>query len=402
MMNRSRCPAWVVLGLVVVCAGCGTSSADARAFADRPLPPPPYDATSSAGPSGEEPTPGSTLTEQSLEGRSLRRGGGMRLAAQSHTPPPPPSGEKVVVSGEVNALTEDVSALAAAIRAHAAEAGGEIASDLLDGDAEHARATLVLRLPPDGVGPFVDWLAARATLDARRLEATDVSRKAVDQALAIHNLEITMARLQELAQRPNAALKDVIDIEREMTRVRGDLERIRGEQSLLADRVARATLTIGIYLKRGVHVEPELKFELVPHLTLLHFLDSGARTQTRGGGGVSLMFSRWFSLEMEVLPRHAGDARSFLFTASVASYSDFLGGGRRRFFNPYLGLRAGGGTVNDFGTFAYGADVGLEIVHYKMFLVEIVGRAMGLRYHHDVSPHGDIVLEGILGAGVPF
>jgi hypothetical protein len=27
MMNRSRCPAWVVLGFVVVSAGCGTSSA---------------------------------------------------------------------------------------------------------------------------------------------------------------------------------------------------------------------------------------------------------------------------------------------------------------------------------------------------------------------------------------
>lgn len=54
------------------------------------------------------------------------------------------------------------------------------------------------------------------------------------------------------------------------------------------------------------------------------------------------MFSRSFSLDVTVLPRHDADARSDLFSASFAGYSDFLGGGRRRFLNPYLGLRLGG------------------------------------------------------------
>jgi hypothetical protein len=211
-----------------------------------------------------------------------------------------------------------------------------------------------------------------------------------------------MARLQELAKRPNAELKDVVEIEREMTRVRGQLEALHGAQRLLDDQVARATLTIGLSMKRGVHVEPELKFELIPHLSLLHLVDAGGRVANRGGLGVSLMFSRWFSLDFEMFPGKGGDPRSYLVTAATGLYSDFLGGGRRRFLNPYLGFRAGGAKLNGFGAFAYGAEAGLEIVRFRLFLVEVVGRALGLWYNRDNPPTSDILLEGTLGVGVPF
>jgi hypothetical protein len=133
-----------------------------------------------------------------------------------------------------------------------------------------------------------------------------------------------------------------------------------------------------------------------------HLVDAGGRNANRAGLGISVMFSRWFSLDFEMLPRRDADARSYLLTMTTATYSDFLGGGRRRFFNPYLGLRAGGAKLNGFNGLAYGADVGLEIVRFKLFLVEISGRAMGLWYHRDNPPTSDIVLEGLLGVGVPF
>jgi hypothetical protein len=263
-----------------------------------------------------------------------------------------------------------------------------------------------LRLPPATAVPFVDWLGTQATVESRSLETSDVSRMYVDQELAIKNLQITMGRLQELAARRDAQLKDVLEVERELTRVRGEIEQLEGEHRLLGDRIARATLTVSVLPKHGahppdIHVEPELKFELVPHLTVLHFLDAGvARAQTRGGGGVTLMFSRAFALDITALPRHEGDARSFLFSASVATYSDFLGGGRRRYGNPYLGLRAGGGSVNTHGVFTFGAEVGVELVRYKLFLLDVTGRALGFIYGRGVS--NDVVLEGALGVGVPF
>jgi hypothetical protein len=84
----------------------------------------------------------------------------------------------------------------------------------------------------------------------------------------------------------------------------------------------------------------------------------------------------------------------------MAGYSDFLGGGRRRYLNPYLGLRVGGGLVNDHGTFSFGGEVGVELVRSKLFLVDVTGRALGFIYGSGVP--NDVVLEGVAAVGVPF
>jgi hypothetical protein len=46
--------------------------------------------------------------------------------------------------------------------------------------------------------------------------------------------------------------------------------------------------------------------------------------------------------------------------------------------------------------------VGVELLRYKLFLVEITGRALGLWYHRSSAPTSDLVLEGTVGVGIPF
>jgi hypothetical protein len=114
------------------------------------------------------------------------------------------------------------------------------------------------------------------------------------------------------------------------------------------------------------------------------------------------MFTRAASADFEVLAPRGGDPRSYLFTFAAGLYSDFLGGGRRRFGNPFIGLRLGGAKLNGAGAFAYGADAGIELVRYRTFLVELTGRAIGLWYNRDALPKNDLLLEATLGLGVPF
>lgn len=335
-----------------------------------------------------------------------RRGG-----AQARVAAPAPAGhgdEKMVIDGALTLRTADVEAVTRDVRAHAGEVGAVVVGDTVSVTADGVHAVLRLRLPPNQAVAFADWLGQRATLVSRHLQAADVSRQFVDQEVAIKNLQITIDRLRELAQRPNGALNDVLAVERELTRVRGELEAIEGQHRVLQDQVARATLTVTILPTRTalpptppVAAEPELKFELMPFATLWHFLDDRpGRGQTRGGGGVSLMFARAFSLDFTFLPQHQADRRAYLFGLSVAGYSDFLGGGRRRFLNPYLGLRVGAGSIDDHGAFLFGGEVGVELVRYKLFLVDLTGRALGVIHGHNVP--NDVALQGVLGVGVPF
>jgi hypothetical protein len=386
--------------LALLAGGCGHAHAAGR--------PAPADMVEPAAIAAEADEQGVNLeSEASAPPRAATR---LALQGAVHTPqagdrPPPAPSRQVIVSGSVILRTVDVSGLVRVVRDHTSAVGGSVVSEEVHGNAEEGNAQMRLRLPPDAASAFVDWLGEQATLESRTLSATDVSRTYVDQALAIKNLQITMERLQELAARANTALKDVLEVERELTRVRGEMERLEGEHRLLGDQIARASLNVSILPKRGVHppdihVEPEMKFEVVPHLTVLHFLDQRARAQTRGGGGLTLMFSRAFALDFTALPEHDGDARSFLFSASVAGYSDFLGGGRRRYLNPYLGLRVGGGLVNDHGTFSFGGEVGVELMRTKLFLIDVTGRALGFIYGSGTP--NDVVLEGVAAVGFPF
>ena len=359
MRDAARC---AVLVLSTSLAGCGTTQALAR--------------HAPAGvPAEETPSPGTP-------------------AAVPEVRP-----EMRTISGDVSAVSNDVAGLVEGVRAHAREVGGSVAREDVSGDAAHRQATVTLRLPPPAVIAFIDWLGARATIESRHLEDNDVSREYFDRDVAIRNLEVTLERLRELARRPGAELGDVLEVERELTRVRGDLEKLRGEQRLLADQVARAALTLTLAARP---TEPALKFELVPHLTRLHLVDAGARAADRTGGGVTLMASREGSFDFEMLAPHGADPRSYLFTFATGVYSDFLGGGNRRFGNPYIGFRFGGAKMNGHGAFAYGADVGVELLRHKLFLVEISGRALGLWYHRSSAPTSDLVLEGTVGIGIPF
>ena len=326
---------------------------------------------------------------------------------------PPPSGSEAAaaagataemrtISGEVTAITSDVTGLVAAIRARAAQVGGTIAREDVSGDAQHRQATTVLRLPPAATSPFIDWLGGHAAIEASHVEDNDVTREFFDRDVAIRNLEVTLERLRDLARQPDGKLSDVLEIEHEMTRVRGELERLRGAQRLLADQAARATLTISVTMSPDEHPQPALKFTIVPHATRLHLVDAGGRAADRTGGGVTLMFSRAGSFDFEVLAPRGGDPRSYLYTFATGLYSDFLGGGRRRYLNPYIGVRLGGAKMNGLGAFAYGADVGVELVRTRMFMVDVSARAVGLWYNRDNPPNNDVLLEGTLGVGIPF
>ena len=310
--------------------------------------------------------------------------------------------QKLVVSGAIELATSDVRATASAVRSGALARGGVVVSDEQRGAKYGVQAHLQVRLPPEAVAPFVTWLGTLGALESSQLASSDVSREYFDEELRLRTLRGEMERLERLmAEHANASLADVLAIEREMTRVRVDIERLEGQHRYLDDRVERATLDVHITTHDDfVAGAPEQKLVLVGHGLAWSFVDAGARHRDRWGAGVGMMFGRRFDLTFDVLPSRDADARSMLLTLGWGVYSDFLGGGRRLFGNPYLGLRVGGGGINGRGAFAYAGELGVELVHHPRFLVDLTGRAMGLLYGK--SPRSDIAFQGVLGIGVPF
>lgn len=330
--------------------------------------------------------------------------GGPSIAA---APPPPVAqplaapadASKLVVEAWIEMQADDVAQLAVQVRAQVEAAGGRVVSEnVISTERTATSAAFELRLPPIQQGAFVGWLASRGDIESKRILASDVGKKLFDQELAIANLELTMKRLQELAAR-DVPMQALLEIEKEMTRVRGELETVRGQQRWLLDRVAMATITLTIQREGGaIDLSPDGRVFPGPRLAMLSLLDAGDRPRNRVGGGFAFHVERFLTFELDVFPQQDGDSRTVLATIGSALYSGFLGHGRRRFGNPYIGARAGYGYLSGKGGMALAAELGVELVRHRMLLVEASARV--LVFAHE--PETDVALHGALAVMVPF
>ena len=183
------------------------------------------------------------------------------------------------------------------------------------------------------------------------------------------NLTRTLERLRQLLEREGLAMSEILAIESEMTRLRGEIERIKGDRRWLEHRVAFATLDIGLSRREGAILGPRAKFYPGPRLSTLVLFDPGDSQRVRVGGGVAVHFRPRLSLELDIFEGADGDRRSVVASLGGALYSDFLGRGKRRFLNPYLGLRLGYGYL-DGSAFAFAGGVGVELFKSKYALLD--------------------------------
>jgi len=314
-------------------------------------------------------------------------------------PAPPPAGpatvvtpagsqvpvlkEQVVVEAWLSVEVEDAAATTTALHALVEKSEGRIVSEQVTGAAESWSASIQLRLPPRAVNSVIDWLGTQGDITSKRLQGTDVSKTLFDQEIALQNLTLTLERLRKLLDAGGLQMKDILEIEKEMTRLRGEIERIKGEKRFLEDRVALATVSVELRRKNGAVLSPKAKIYPGPRLALLTLFDAGGRKQNRLGGGLvmhivvpRLTFQLDIFDDVDATSEHAHESHAVLATYGAAMYSDFLGRGEREFLNPYIGFRAGYGWL-DYHAFVLQGEFGLELYKQTHMLIDASVQATG-------------------------
>jgi hypothetical protein len=293
--------------------------------------------------------------------------------------------EQLVIEGSMTVEVGEVGDIVPSLRKIVEEGGGRVITEQVFGGETSWSATLKLRLPPDKVDVVVDWLAKRGDILDKSINATDVSRQLFDQELALENLQATSDRLQALLAQPGLKMEDILAIEKELTRIRGEIEGIKGSQRFLKDRVALATLDVSLRRRDGAVITvARAKFYPGVRATTLMLLDPEGRQRTRFGGSLVLhSVMRNHSLEIDLYEAApsmsgAGEAKAAVIaTTGGAAYSDFLGGGKRRTLNPYLGLRVGYGYL-DASKFVIQAEAGVELFKSRHAVIDASVRGTGL------------------------
>lgn len=154
---------------------------------------------------------------------------------------------QIVATGSVELRSDDVGDAVEQVRTLVASYDGTVAQDSArtDDDGETRTATLVLRVPTASFDQAMTDLKGVATLVAADSGTEDVTAQVVDTDVRVEAQRRSIERIQVLFDRATT-IRDVVDIERELSQRQADLESLEQQQASLADRTALATITVGV------------------------------------------------------------------------------------------------------------------------------------------------------------
>jgi hypothetical protein len=164
------------------------------------------------------------------------------------------AGEKIIHTGSISLEIDRYADARGEIDKILAEVGGHVArADIHHDDGRATSATLVLRIPQDKWALVVPRVAALGKLRGESTGAEDVTDVHVDLTARLAAARKLEARLLDLTSQAGA-LADVLAVERELARVRSEIESLDGTLRSLDDRIAFGTLSVSLATKDGVVV----------------------------------------------------------------------------------------------------------------------------------------------------
>ena len=132
-----------------------------------------------------------------------------------------------------------------AIEAIARDAEGAVADLTVGGSLPHQRTlSATLRVPAARLDATLQRLRGLGEVGNESQASEDITASHRDLAIRIANARIEEQRLGELLTRRTGSVKDVLDVEREIARVRTSIEQMSADERAMRDRVALSTITV--------------------------------------------------------------------------------------------------------------------------------------------------------------
>jgi hypothetical protein len=188
-------------------------------------------------------------------------GGGGAQAAASAAPAPaasaaPAAGPndignlvddaKIVRTGSIELQVKDVPKAVQVARDGIRAMGGYIGASQTGTLGDDPVATITYRIPVDRWEDALDLLRGLAGQTTKVLseqtQAVEVTGAVVDLEARIRNLRASETALQDIAAKATR-VSDVLEVQAQLTNVRGEIEQLNGQLKDLTDRAAFATLT---------------------------------------------------------------------------------------------------------------------------------------------------------------
>jgi hypothetical protein len=159
---------------------------------------------------------------------------------------PIPIDRKLILNAQLDIKVKDIDAALGAIGTAVRAAGGYIQDTRQQGTKPQGRtANLIARVPSGQYGSVMDATKGLGEEINRREFTDDVTDQYVDVEARIKTLEGHVAQLQKLYAN-TGTIKEMIELQQEITRATADLESLKGRFRVLSSQVQLSTITINL------------------------------------------------------------------------------------------------------------------------------------------------------------
>ncbi len=154
----------------------------------------------------------------------------------------------IIRTGQAFIEVQKVDPAILKVRELVARAGGYITNSSISGGRDQIRqASIEIKIPNTKYDEAVGSLSSIGKVETVNSNAQDVGEEFVDVTARVANARRLEERLIDLLARRTGKLDEVLRVERELARVREEIERYEGRLRYLSARVAMSTLTINVH-----------------------------------------------------------------------------------------------------------------------------------------------------------
>jgi hypothetical protein len=168
---------------------------------------------------------------------------------------------KIVYRADVDLVCDDFVAVVERLESLISASGGFVADSRVFGSSgAPRRGEWKLRLPTARFDTLLADLKKLAEVRNAHVTSDDVSEEYYDVDARIRNKQQEEARLLRLLEDRTAKLEEVLSVEREISRVRGEVEQLQARLRVLSNLTELATVTVHIEEVQGYHPETAASF----------------------------------------------------------------------------------------------------------------------------------------------
>lgn len=154
---------------------------------------------------------------------------------------------KIIFTASIELIVDEFEGVTKSVGALAKRHGGFVSkSHLVGSEGEPRRGDWTLRIPSQNLDAFVDASKALGQVRSHRQDSEEVTAEYIDLESRIRNLTAEEARLLKHLDESTRSLKDILNVEREISRVRGEIERAQGRRNVLTNLTSLATVTLTV------------------------------------------------------------------------------------------------------------------------------------------------------------